>query len=276
MFKRSFWIFAVGICLFTFSQMVLAQSEIQIESSLGRNKTIEISRAGAYRLADDISINSGDGIVITSSDVTLNLNGRSITTSASGTGRGILVVGASGVQVKNGKVGGFNSNVMISNSINVNVESLQISGRGLAPSGGPSEIGVQILNSRSVFVSRNNISSVNLGVFVRGGNSAGNRIFENVIVGGGTPANNLLGICYNPAPTGGTNGPRGDNIYNNHVARYNFAIAISAGSLHNVFNENILASFTAGFRNPEALTSNGGTNVSEGNIEVIIPAEPLQ
>ncbi len=255
------------------SDTALAQEEKEI--SLGRNRTIEINRSGNYRLSNDVSVESGDGIVITASNVSLNLNGNTVQTWAAGTGRGIFINGAKGVSVKNGKVSGFNSNVMINNAVNVNVESLQIVGHGLAPNNGPSEIGLLIVNSRSVLFSRNNISSVNLGVFVRGGNSAGNRIFENVIVGGGNPAHNLLGICYNPAAGGGTNGPRGDNIYNNHIARFGYAIAISAGSLHNVFNENVLASFNGGFREPEALTQNGGTNVSEGNIQTTIPADVL-
>lgn len=101
--------------------------------------------------------------------------------------------------------------------------------------------------SKSVLIKNNNLSSVNLGIFVRGGASTGNRIFENVIVGGGNPANNLLGICYNPAPNAGQDGPRGDNIYNNLIARFNFAVAISPGSIHNIFNENNFASFTRVF-----------------------------
>ncbi|NOT46287.1 MAG: hypothetical protein HOP17_00860, partial [Acidobacteria bacterium] len=174
-----------------------------------------------------------------------------------------------------GKVSGFNINVNAANSVNVRVRNLQIVGRGLAPNNGPTEIGVLLLQTRGAFVESNTISSVNLGIFVRGGASTGNRIFENVITGGGNPANNLLGICYNPAPNSGTEGPRGDNIYNNHISRYGFAIAISAGSISNIFNENVLAPFNGGFREPGALTTGGGTNVSEGNIVATIPATVL-
>lgn len=273
-----FQIIAVAIFAIGITQTVSAQDEkeIRIESSAeGRNRQIEINRPGNYRLSDDVSVGNGDGIVITASNVTLNLNGNAVTTATAGTGRGIFISGAKGVAVRNGKVGGFNSNVMVLNSTNINVETLQIVGGGLAPNNGPTEIGVLIVNGRSVFVSRNNITSVNLGIFVRGGGAAGNRIFENMIVGSGNPANNLLGICYNPAPNAGTAGPRGDNIYNNHIARFNYAIAISAGSLHNIFNENTLASFTGGFREPGALTQNGGTNIADGNLETTIPVDVL-
>lgn len=278
MFKKLFPYIAVAILTIVSSQTITAQDEkeIRIESySNSQNRKIEINRPGNYRLSDDVSVRNGDGIVITASNVSLNLNGNTVKTLAPGTGRGIFVNGVSGVSIRNGKVGGFNSNVMVLNSTNINVESLQITGGGLAPNNGPTEIGVQIVGGRSVFVSRNNITSVNLGVFVRGGNSAGNRIFENMIVGSGNPANNLLGICYNPAPNAGTAGPRGDNIYNNHISRFNYAIAISAGSLHNIFNENTLASFTGGFREPGTLMQNGGTNISDGNLEVTIPADVL-
>ncbi len=281
--KKIFQIAASLALVFIFGQLGFAQDEKETvlkspggESYGRQNRTIEINRSGNYRLADDVAVRNGDGIVITASNVNLNLNGYSVTTDNAGTGRGIFVSGARGVSVGNGKVSGFNSNVMIANSFNVNAESLQIIGGGLAPNNGPTEVGVQIVNSRAVFVSRNTISAVNLGIFVRGGNSAGNRIFENTIVGGNNPANNLLGICYNPAAGGGTIGPRGDNIYNNHIARFNYAIAISADSLHNIFNENTLASFTGGFREPSALTENGGTNISDGNLSTTLPAEVLQ
>ncbi|HEV8593414.1 MAG TPA: right-handed parallel beta-helix repeat-containing protein, partial [Pyrinomonadaceae bacterium] len=182
-----------------FYQTAFAQTERELAAP-PRGDTLNITRSGVYRLVGDISANGGDGIVITASNVTLNLNGHAVETSAPGTGRGIVITGASGVQVKNGKVGSFNSNVMVIGSTNVNIEALQIVGQGLAPNNGPSEIGIQIVNSRSALVRDNNISSVNLGIFVRGGGSTGNRLFENVITGGPAAANNLLGICYNPAP----------------------------------------------------------------------------
>lgn len=237
--------------------------------------TIVIDRSGDYRLVRDINVRSGDGIRITADNVNLDLAGNTLSTSAAGTGRGIAVVGSGAVKISNGKVAGFNTNVFVSESVNVNAGGLQIAGTGLAPKNGPSEIGIQIINSRNVYIFQNNISNVNLGVFVRGGSSAGNRIFENLIVGGADPANNLLGICYNPAPEGGDSGPRGDNIYNNHIARFNFAISVSANSLYNIFNENTASSFSGLFRDPAVLEDNGGTNISEGNLSTVIPAEVL-
>ena len=225
---------------------------------------------GSYVLLRDIT--STEPIRITASGVTLDLNGHQLTAATRGAGIGIGVEGASGVTIKNGRVTGFQMNVRLMNATNVNVSNLSILGTDLAPSGGPSEMGIVLINARAAFIKGNTISSVNLGIFVRGGLSYGNRIFENLVVGGPTPANSLLGICYNPAPAAGTDGPRGDVIYNNHIARFGYAIAISQFSIGNIFRENTLASYVGGIREPQFLKANGGTNVAEGNLETIIPA----
>ena len=277
--NKVFQVLVLAIIAMSFSATAFSQEEKSepetVISSSSSNRTLNITRSGVYRLNDDIRVNNGDGIVITASNVTLNLNGYSVSTRAEGTGRGVAILGATGVSVRNGKIGSFNANVMVSSATNVVVENLQITGEGLAPVGGPTEIGILIVNGRAVAVNKNVISSVNLGIFVRGAGSTGNRIFENMIVGGATPGNNLLGICYNPASGGGPEGPRGDNIYNNVITRFGYAIAISATSVHNIFNENNLASFIGGFREPGALVMGGGTNVSEGNLSVTLASTVL-
>jgi Periplasmic copper-binding protein (NosD) len=275
--KNIFRLFAAVALAIVSSQIVFAQDEkaVEIKSSESSNRGVTISRSGFYKLSDDINVGSGNAITITASNVTLDLGGNTVSTAAGGTGNGIFVNGASGVEVRNGKVGGFNANVNVTNGVNVRVRNLQIVGRNLAPNNGPTEIGVLLLQTRGAYIENNTISSVNLGIFVRGGNSTGNRIFENVVVGGANPANNLLGICYNPAAGAGAEGPRGDNIYNNHITRFNFGIAISVGSISNIFNENVLASFTAGIREPGTLTTGGGTNISEGNLMTLIPSTVL-
>jgi Periplasmic copper-binding protein (NosD) len=235
-----------------------------------------INEAGSYILRYDLVARGGDGIVITASGVTIDLNGFQVETRNNGVGRGILIDGATGVTIKNGRVGSFNANVMLLNSTNVTVQDLQIVGAGLAPSGGPSEIGINIINSRAALIKGNTISSVNLGIFVRGGNSTGNRITENNIVGGAVPANNLLGVCYNPAPNAGTAAPRGDLIYNNHIARFGYAFALSEMSIYNVIRDNTFASFIGGIRETNLLVGNGGTNVAADNIDVVIPMTTLQ
>ena len=85
----------------------------------------------------------------------------------------------------------------------------------------------------------------------------------------------MLGICYNPAPTGGTAGPRGDLIYNNHIARFGYAFALSEFSIYNVIRDNTFASYVGGIRETNLLRGNGGTNVAEDNIDVVIPMTTL-
>jgi hypothetical protein len=235
-----------------------------------------INEPGSYVLRFDLWANSGDGLVIRASGVTIDLNGFEIGTRSRGAGRGIFIDGVSGVTIKNGRVGGFLTNVMVANATNVVVQNLQIVGAGLAPSGGPSEIGVQLVNSRAALIKGNTISSVNLGIFVRGGGSTGNRITENTVVGGANPAHALFGICYNPPPTGGNAGPRGDLIYNNHIARFGFAVGLSEFSINNVFRDNTYAVFTRAYDNTQFLVANGGTNASSDNITTILPATMLQ
>ncbi len=241
------------------------------------SRTLILDEPGAYALRRNIQVPTGDGIVITASGVTLDLAGHNVGTESPGTGRGILVEGAKGVAVRNGRVGGFNANVLLMNAENVRIEEVQVVGRGLPPSGGPAEMGIVLVNTRGSAIEGNQVSSVNLGLFVRGTGSTGNRIAKNTITGGGTAASNLLGICYNPAPGGAPAdpGPRGDLVYNNHISRFGFAIAISSGSIASIFRENNLASFMGGFREPGALVMNGGTNVADGNVEVTIPSTDL-
>ncbi len=241
--------------------------------------TWNITKPGKYKLPGNRTANTGDAIVITASNVTLDLQGYTVSAAARGTGRGIAVEGAKNVTIHSGHVSGFSANVAVVDSQNVKVEGVQVVGDNLAPNNGPTEIGILLINSRACDIVGNSFSSVNLGIFIRGGNSAGNRIMKNIVNGGANPANNLLGICYNPAPTpaGGVAnpaGPRGDSIYNNHIARFGFAIAVSAESVSNMFNDNTLASFTGGFREPQFFVDGGGTgtNIASGNTVVTIPS----
>lgn len=261
----------------TFAITTLLSTAPVAEADHGQNARVwTINRSGNYRLYRNHTVNSGDAIVITASNVTLDLGENQVATNARGSGRGISVEGAKGVVIRGGRVSGFNANVTITDSENVKVEDVQIVGDGLAPNNGPSEIGILLVNSRACAVEHNTVSSVNLGIFVRGGKSAGNRFLKNIIVGGATAANNLLGICYNPAPGGSdASGPRGDSIYNNHIARFGYSVAVSAESRNNMFNDNTLASFIGAFREPQNFEAQGGTNVEFDNTATTLPNENL-
>ncbi len=225
-----------------------------------------ITRPGVYFLSRDIVVASGDAITINASGVTLDLGGHTVSTGASGTGNGILVNSQKGVKISNGKVGAFNVNVSLNNAENVTVEDLQIVGEGLAPTGGPTEIGILLVGVRGSKIKGNTLTSVNLGIFVRGGASGGNRVAENTITGGSNASYNLLGICYNPLP-GGVNtdpGPKGDLVYNNHISRFLNGASFNFGSKGNIFRDNSIAYFNNAF---SPITSFApGDTVSDSNI----------
>ena len=52
-------------------------------------------------------------------------------------------------------------------------------------------------------------------------------------------------------------------------------MAVSDGSVSNMFTENALASFTGAFREPENFVIQGGTNVEIDNTSVIIPTTDI-
>lgn len=233
--------------------------------SLARAQALTISAPGVYVLQRNINVASGDGILITATGVTLDLNGRTVSTSAPGTGRGIAITNAKGVVVKNGKVGPFAMNVFGDTIENCTLDGLQIVGNGLAPMGGPVEMGFALIASRGTVVSNNTVTSCNLGIIIRGGASGGNKVFGNSFVGSATPANNLLGMCWNPLPDGTTPGPVGDLAYNNHVSQYGTGLSASAGSKNIVFKDNIVSYFSAAFSAPTFATP-ANNNVDSGNI----------
>jgi hypothetical protein len=115
-----------------------------------------------------------------------------------------------------------------------------------------------IVQSKNVTVEGNNLYNVGLGIFVRGGQSWGNRIVNNNIT---AATNGVLGICYNPAPTDPM-GPRGDVISGNHIVGYGTGIQMSATSPYNVIRGNTLAVTAMGVENMN------DTNIVEANTTV--------
>ncbi len=187
-------------------------------------------------MADD----TGNGIVIAASDVTVDLAGHAIHGSAT-PGAGVRVMpGVSNVTITNGSLTGFRVGVDVTGATNVRVEGLQIKGGDM---GGPppGEIGVLIVNSRAVVVERNVVTGTFLGIFVRGATSGGNRIGGNTLTGG---ANGQLGICYNPDGSGVATGPSGDLVYDNLVSRFVVGIQTSAATAGNLFRDNSVAAFS--------------------------------
>ncbi len=182
---------------------VVAASSLSAQT-LGRksiNKNTVIDEAGSYVLVTDLSLSSNStadaAIIITASGVTLDLNGHQITGPGGLQGVGILVDGAKGVTIRNGHIAYMFIGVRVAGNSNVKLNDLNIRGMDIPVAAPPPEIGVMIAQSQNVEVEDVNISRTGLGVFVRGGQSTGNRIANNTITAGD---NGAFAICYNPTP----------------------------------------------------------------------------
>jgi nitrous oxidase accessory protein NosD len=205
-----------------------------METPITRNSVIDTP--GSYILLSDLVVGgTQSALMITADNVTVDLNGHQISGPGTNSGTGILINGASGVKVRNGNIRDLGFGVTVMNSDLVTIEGLQIAGRDIAVPMPPPEVGIMIVNSKSVVVKHNDIFSVGLGIFVRGTGSMGNHIYENTVT---AARNGQLGICYNPAP-GSMGGPRGDTVERNAISGFRFAIQVNAGG-PNVFKNNTL------------------------------------
>jgi parallel beta-helix repeat protein len=217
-----------------------------------------ITRPGHYVLGFSFaSAGAGAAIEIRASDVTLDLDGHTLTGPGGKIGVGVLVAGATNVRVSGGALRRFGVGVQVDGATNVRVDGLQIDGEDLGGTPPAVEVGILLVDSRGVVVEHNTVTDTFLGIFVRGEGSQGNRIAENTLVGG---ANGELGVCYNPAPEETSGGPSGDLVYANHVASFNRGIALSADSAANLILENRLAVHRAAIEE-----ATPGSNVIEDN-----------
>ena len=234
---------------------------LDVSSSAERplRRPIVIDRPGKYVLQQDIWAEE-TAILIRSSHVTLDLEGHSIWGAGARRGVGIQVDGVFSVAIRDGALSRFGTAVEIVKSRNVRIELLRITGEDLGGIPPDIETGIMIIDSRGVLAQQNVIVDTFLGIFVRGGGSAGNRIGQNVITGG---QNGQLGICYNPAPNEGAAGPRGDLVYNNNIARFRTGISLSSESAANIIRENDIAYLVQAISE-----ASPGTNVLRDNASV--------
>ena len=255
----------------TIATIALFGATHQASAQLPASTTpLVITAPGVYTLTRDIRVASGDAITINASGVTLDLNGRTVSTQSAGAGRGVFVNAQTGVKIKNGKVSAFNVNVEADDSENVSITDLQIIGQNLPLSGRPSEIGVLLISSRANVVDHNQISSCSVGVFIRGPLSSGNTVSNNLIVGGADISRSVLAMCWNPlAGAAGTPppGPKGDRVYNNHVSRFVDGLSFSPGTTGSFAFDNTFAVTGVGIR---PTFTDGGNIVDDSNKVIVI------
>lgn len=204
----------------------------------------EITEPGVYRVVNDFSVPAatGDGIVILADNVRLLLDGHTITGPGNKMGRGIVVTDAEHVFIGNGTLRTFGIGVALLGSNRCAVREIRIEGgdETAAPPANPPQIGVLLVDSFKNRIVENVLELVNLGIFVRGAGSYGNRIARNEVTGG---QNGLLAICYNPAAGAGPAGPTHDDVRNNSLKRFGKGIQTSAESAYNRFFGNTIYYF---------------------------------
>jgi hypothetical protein len=201
-----------------------------------------ITQPGFWFVTEDFMA-SGDAIVIESDWVYLYVGHHTITGPGDKEGRGIVVDGARHVAVVGGQLNTFGMGVVVNNSERVAVRHVDITGgdeyadpgAGIAP-----QIGIMLVNSSRCHVAGNKTELVNLGIFVRGGDSYRNRICRNWVTGGDL---GLLGICYNPDGTGDPSGPHDDKVCFNSLKRFRIGIQANSGAEDNRFAFNLIHYF---------------------------------
>lgn len=215
-----------------------------------------LTEPGQYMLTTGVMIGStGNGIQITGSNITLDLNGQTI--SGSGSGVGVRVSGARNVVIRNGVIDGAMMGIVTMNASNVRIENVQIRGRMAAPP----EAGIMMVQTTNSIVRSNQIWNTALGIFVRGGGTFGNLIEGNTISTANVSA--PFGICYNPADND-PEGPKGDRVAGNVIRGFQQALQFSATSEYNVAEGNTF------LYRAMAFTSMNDTNVVESNRAVRI------
>ena len=218
-----------------------------------------ITSPGDYRLAADLDVKEGDGIVIRANDVRVWLGERTLRGPGNKSGRAIVLDGVQRVVVRGGHIERFGFGAVLMGSSDCRVRGLAVRGGDETAdpaNGNPPQIGLMLVNSAHNRIRNNQLSGVNLGIFVRGAGS-----YENVIRGNEVTAgqNGLLGICYNPAPGGDAAGPMRDRVSRNTLARFGTGISVSAGSMENRFIANSIGYFNSPYEDLN------GTNVFERN-----------
>jgi len=224
-------------------------------------------------LDNDLSGCAANGIVVGADNITLDLNGHTVTgTPASGDKGGVVLVGRTGVTVRNGTVRSFDVGVVIeggsANTVEaVNaLENISFENAGTVNRGGD---GIAVLSSRNNRILRNN--AVNNGPYsgigiytlvdsahprATSGVSSGNVVDGNVVEGNiqaRTPNNVVnndnIGIRLEPGNTG-------NSILNNRV--YNSGldgITLFSANTFNVIRGNVVTG--NGFYRQTARRGNG-------------------
>jgi parallel beta-helix repeat protein len=203
------------------------------------------------RLDHDL-VCTGAGLVIGADDITVNLDGHTIT--GSGTGVGIRVALRSRVTIKGGTVRNFETGIMVANSSQVIVKNNDVT---------QTREGI-FLNGSTDCVVKDNRSFLNLirGIMIRPSStriSTRNDIVANVLTDNpvgillfGQPGNTFKDNTITGSTTAGillTSTGTSDNVFKaNAISDSAVAVSFSAGWVDNSFFENLFASNGCGLQ----------------------------
>jgi hypothetical protein len=207
---------------------------------------VVIDEPGVYRVQNDFAVTDpdGDAIVVRSSFVWLDLGGHTITGPGSKMGRGVVVEGSHHVLVANGWLQTFGTGVELVDTDHTAVLFVDVRGGDemADPPTNPPQVGFLLINSSWNALRWNQARLVNLGYFVRGGESHRNRIAGNRAIAGD---HGLLAVCYNPAPGEGDAGPTNDLVRRNLLSRFATGIQTNTGAANNTFSRNRIEYFVS-------------------------------
>lgn len=222
-----------------------------------------IDAPGVYRVQNDFDVTEmdGDGIVVRSDFVWLDLGGHTLTGPGNKIGRAVVVENARHVLVANGRLETFGIGVALLGTDHSAVAFIRVRGGDemAAPPEIPPQIGVLLVNSPHNMIRWNDVRDTNLGYFVRGAGSMKNLIAGNRAIAGDR---GLLAICYNPAPGEGDAGPTQDHVRHNLLSRFATGIQTNTGAAHNTFTRNLIEYFVSPYEDLN------GTNVFRHNVEI--------
>ena len=228
------------------------------------------------RLGADLTCN-GNGFTVSGDDITIDLNGRTL--SGSGTGNGITVNASHRVRIFGGTIAGFQSGIFVSNSTDVVIRDNEFSATNQAVLFQATTASVVKHNTVTNNIARAFMLRPNL----MGGQSTGNVVIGNLVVDTPTgiyiirqPGNTIQeNTVINATVAGvdfaeGAGEVSGNIIRANHLAGGGAGIRFSAGAIDNVIVGNRINGNACGLAGP-ALGNRFEGNVLIGNVADACP-----